>query len=97
MKQDHLAIVVFGEYNCYEFVKEHEGETHTPEEWQDLAEKYVGNNGDGVFVKLYRFETREELLAFQQGIEVADNYFSDDYYSVIAITEGVAYSADASF
>lgn len=97
MNEEYLAIVVFGEYNCYDFVKAHEGEKHTPEEWYDLAEEFRGDDGNGVFLELHHFQTRAEMLAFAHGIEVADNYFSDDFYSVVTITEGIIYSAEASF
>lgn len=94
MKKKYIVVVFFGEYNSWDFIKEHIDETHTSEEWKNLADEYEGRDHAGIFTKIYQFYTKEEMEAFKQGIEEADNYFSSEYYTVVALTERISDSAN---
>lgn len=93
MEKKYIAIALFGEYNCKDFLNEHEGQEHTSDEWLRLIKKFKGEDGLGVFPKKHEFRTETELLAFREGIEEADDYFSSNFYTVTVLYEGITDSA----
>ena len=73
MKQ--IAILIIGEYDCYDAYTRHENETHSVDEWRKIYEN------ENCYTKVYRFDTGEELAAFLNGVEAVDDFISGDHYT----------------
>lgn len=93
MEKKYIAIALLGEYNCKNFLDKHKGEVHTSNEWETLIDEFKGFDENGVFSKKFEFRTKDEMKAFCEGVQEADNYFSGDYYTVMVLTEGISDSA----
>ena len=88
MEKKHIAIVVFGEYACKNFIDEHKGEVHTDREWKQLADEFVSEGGESVFLEKHSFDTEAERDAFADGVNAVDDYVSSDFYTAVVITDG---------
>ena len=93
-ERHYIAITVCGEHNCQDFKDAHTGESHSSDEWLELAKNFGGNNGCGVYANINKFETEEARDAYCHGVEDADDYFSSDFYTVTTISSGITNSAE---
>ena len=80
MAKKFTVILLCGEYESYEFAQKHKDETHTVEEWENLAK------AEGLTTVTKHFPTLEALLAYRTAIEDAENYLSSDFYTFQTIS-----------
>ena len=71
----YKLILIGGEYDAHDFVKAHETEIHTIEEWENILK------AEGLWYNVRYFETLKEMRAYESAIGDAENYLSSDYYT----------------
>ena len=84
-----IAILLFGEFTCYDFLKKHKDEAHTSVEWLNLANEYYDDDWGGISARCFEFETSEERSAFVAGVEAVDSCESDDHYHACVLVDGI--------
>ena len=91
----YLAIVIFGDYVCYDVYTKFFNESHTSAEWVDIYKKEteVEDEYDECCVEIHKFQTKEELKAFAKGIRIADNYYCSDVYTIFCQTDRITDSS----
>jgi hypothetical protein len=80
MAKKFTVILVCGEYDSYDFTQKHKGETHTAEEWENMAKE------EGLTTVTRTFPTLEAQLAYKLAVEDVENYLSSDFYTYQVIT-----------
>ena len=81
MKQ--IAILIMGDYDCYDAFVRHENESHSAEEWRDIY------RNENCYADIWYFDTPEEVAAFLKGVEAVDGYISGDHYVAYVQTDRI--------
>ena len=78
-----IAILIMGDYDCYDAFVRHENESHTAFEWRDIY------RNENCYADIWYFDTPEEVAAFLKGVEAVDGYISGDHYVAYVQTDRI--------